>query len=80
MCEALIYLYDNIFIRFSTKLYTQIVGIPVGANCAPLIAGLFLVCYERDFMAFSYTKEAKIIQAFTSPSRYLDDLLNIDSP
>ena len=27
----------------------------------------------------SYNKEAEIIQAFNSTSRYLDDLLNIDS-
>ena len=51
MCEALTYLLDNFFIRFGTKLYRQIVGIPVGINCALLIADLFLFCYERDFMA-----------------------------
>ena len=25
-----------------------IVGIPMGTNCAPLVADLFLYCYERD--------------------------------
>ena len=29
--------------------------------------------------SFSYSKETEIIQAFTSISRYLDDLLNIDN-
>ena len=38
------------FIRFGSKLYRQIVGIPMGTNCAPLVADLFLFCYERDFM------------------------------
>ena len=38
VCEALIYLLDNIYIRFGTKLYRQIVGIPMGTNCAPLVA------------------------------------------
>ena len=38
-------------IRFGSKLYRQIVGIPVGTNCVPLIADLFLFCYERDFMS-----------------------------
>ena len=28
-----------------TKLYRQIVGIPMGTNCAPLVADLFLFCY-----------------------------------
>ena len=50
MCDALHYLLDNIFIRFGSKLYRQIVGIPMGTNCAPLAADLFLFCYERDFM------------------------------
>ena len=38
-----------LFIRFGTKLYRQTIGIPMGANCAPLVADLFLFCYERDF-------------------------------
>ena len=42
VCEALIYLLDNIYIRFGTKLYRQIVDIPMGTNCAPLVADLFL--------------------------------------
>ena len=81
MCEALIYVLDNIYIRFGTKLYRQIVGIPMGTNCAPLVADLFLFCYERDFMtSLSDVKQAEIIEAFKSTSRYLDDILNIDNP
>ena len=71
----------NIYIRFGTKLYRQIVGIPMGTNCAPLVTDLFLFCYERDFMmSLSDVKQAEIIEAFKSTSRYLDDLLNIDNP
>ena len=81
MCEALIYLLDNIYIRFGTKLYRHIIGIPMGTYCAPLVADLFLFCYERDFMtSLSDVKQAEIIEAFKSTSRYLDDLLNIDNP
>ena len=81
VCEALIYLLDNIYVRFGIKLYRQIVGIPMGTNCAPLVADLFLFCYERNFMtSLSDVNQAKIIEAFKSTSRYLDDLLNIDNP
>ena len=31
-------------------IYRRIVGIPMGINCAPRIADLFLFGYERDFM------------------------------
>ena len=46
----------------------------------PLVADLFLFCYERDFMkSLSRENQADIIEAFNSTSRYLDDLLNIDN-
>ena len=80
VCDALVYLLDNIFIRFGTKLYRQTIGIPMGTNCAPLVADLFLFCYESDFMkSLSRANQADIIEAFKSTSRYLDDLLNIDN-
>ena len=68
-------------LALSTKLYRQIVDIPVGTNCAPLVPNLFLFCYERDFMtSLSDVKQAEITEAFNSTSRYLDDLLSIDNP
>ena len=33
VCDALTFLLDNIFIRFGTKLYRQVVGNPMGTNC-----------------------------------------------
>ena len=51
------------------------------SNCAPLVADLFLFCYERDFMlSLSDNNQSDVIEAFNSTSRYLDDLLNIDNP
>ena len=65
VCDALTFLLDNIFIRFGTKLYRQVVGIPLGTNCAPLVADLFLFWYERDFMmSLSDDKKANVIDAF----------------
>ena len=79
VCDALTFLLDNILIGFGTKLYRQVVGIPMGTNCAPpLVADLFLFCYERDFMlSLSDDKQADVIDAFNTTSRYLDDILNI---
>ena len=80
MCEPLTFLLDNINIRFDSKLYRQIVGIPMGTYCAPLVADLFLFCYERDFMlSLSKDNQSGAIKAFNSTSRYLDDLFNIDN-
>ena len=41
-CDALHYLLDNILISLGSKLYRQIVGTPMGTNCAPPVADLFL--------------------------------------
>ena len=55
----------------SSKLYRQVVGIPMGTNCAPLVADLFLFCYERDFMmSLSDDKQTDIIDSFNTTSRY----------
>ena len=68
------------FPSYSSKLYTQIVGIPMGTNCAPLVADLFLFCYKRDLMlSLSEDNQSDVIEAFNSTSRYLDDLLNIEN-
>ena len=80
VCDALTFLLDNIFIQFDTKLYRQVVGIPMGTNCAPLVSDLFLFCYERDFMmSLSNDKQADVIDAFNTTSRCSDDILNIDN-
>ena len=53
----------------------------MGTTCAPLVADLFLFCYERDCMlSSSDNNQTDITEAFNSTSRYLDDLLNIDNP
>ena len=45
----------------------------MGTNCAPLFAELFLFCYERNFMmSLSDDKQADVIDAFNTSSRYLD--------
>ena len=52
----------------------------MGTNCAPLVADLFLFCYERDFMmSLSDDNQADVIYVFNTTSRYLDAILNINN-
>ena len=72
---------ENIYVQFDGMVYQQIVGIPMGTNCAPLIADLFLYCYERDFMSnLQKSKRFDLIDNFNDTSRYLDDIFTIDNP
>ena len=70
---------ENIYVQFDGMVY--LVGIPMGTNCAPLIADLFLYCYERDFMSELHkSKRHDLIDMFNDTSRYLDDIFTIDNP
>ena len=81
LCEALTFLVENIYVHIDGMVYQQIVGIPMGTNCAPLIANLFLYCYERDFMSDLHkSKRHDPIDMFNYTSRYLDDIFTIDIP
>ena len=47
----------------------------MGTKCALLVADLFLFCYERVYMMFlSDDKQADVIDALNTTSRYLDDI------
>jgi hypothetical protein len=43
-------------------LFQQVVGIPMGTNCAPLLADLFLYSYESEFLQ-KLVKDKKIHEA-----------------
>jgi hypothetical protein len=74
------FLIDNIFVSFGGTLFQQVVGIPMGTNCAPLLAYLFLYLYESEFLQ-ELVKDKKIreAKAFNFTYRYIDDVLSINN-
>ena len=52
------------------------VGIPMGTNCAPLLADLFLYSYENEFLD-KLIKEGKrrLARRFNLSYRYIDDFI-----
>ena len=74
VCDALTFLLDYIYIRFGTKLYRQIVGIPMGTTCAPLVADLFLFCYERNFVKDLSSDNQAFNSTFDNP--YFEGMVN----
>ena len=62
-------------------VYQQRMGIPMGTNYAPLIANVFLFCYERDLMSNLHKSEQhNLIDMLNDTSRYLDDIFTMDNP
>ena len=54
ICNALHCLLDNIFIRIGFRLCGRIVGVPVGAGCSPLVAGLFFIFLRERLHVVSF--------------------------
>ena len=50
ICKMTEFLIDNIFVQFGGCLFRQVIGIPMGMNCAPLLADLYLYSYENEFL------------------------------
>ena len=50
ICRMVEFLIDNIFVKFGGCLFRQVIGIPMGTNCAPLLADLFRYSYESEFL------------------------------
>ena len=81
LTNALKFLLDNIYVRFGNIVYKQVIGIPMGTNCAPLIADLFLYWYESQFMAKIYKNptEHDLVDKFNNTYRCLDDILALNN-
>ena len=79
--KMLEFLADTIFVVFAGKVFQQIVGIPMGTNCAPLLSGIFLYSYEAEFIqSLLLTGRKQFASRFNFTYRYIDDVLSINNP
>ena len=73
------FLVDNIFVFFEGNVFQQIYGIPMGTNCAPLLADIFLYSYEAEFIqSLLLNGKQKLASQFNFTYRYIDDVLYQD--
>ena len=76
ICRMVEFLIDNIFVKFGGCLFRQVIGIPMGTNCAPLLADLFLYSYESEFLDNMIRGgHRKLTRSFNLCYRYIDDLI-----
>ena len=73
ICNMIDSLVNNIFGKFGGCLFRQVIGIPMGTNCAPLLADLLLYSYESEFLD-SLVKR-RLARSFNLCYRYIDDLI-----
>ena len=76
ICRVVEFLMDNIFVKFGGCLFHQVIGIPMGTNCDPLLADLFLYSYESEFLDNMIRGgHRKLARLFNICYRYIDDLI-----
>ena len=65
---------------FGGQLFRKMVGIPMGTNCAPLLADLFLYSYKHAFLD-KLIKEGKrkLARKFNLSYYYIDDLISFNN-
>ena len=75
------FLVDNIFVVFAGKVFQKIIVIPIGINCAPLLADIFLYSYEAEFIqSLLSTGRKQLASRFNFTYRYINDVLSINNP
>jgi hypothetical protein len=74
------WLIDNIFVTFGDKCFRQTIGIPMGTDCAPFLANLFLYSYEYKWIDKQRKlKKFHLLKRFRCCSRYIDDLCLVNN-
>ena len=80
LIEMIEYLIDNIYIKVGSKVFRQQVGIPMGTDCAPLLANLFLFYYEYKYMKNLIKDNLQVaINSMELCMRYINDLLTLNN-
>ena len=79
LCLAIDFLIDNIYVRFGSSVFRQVIGIPMGTNSAPLLADLFLHTFEYDFKVKTMKQDITKAIQFSNTFRYIDDLFSANN-
>ena len=81
LMELLQFLVYNTFVINGDVIRKQVIGIPMGTNCAPLLANLYLYAYESTFIdRLSRAKGSAAARSFHMTFRLIDDVLSVDNP
>jgi hypothetical protein len=80
LMKAIAFLVHNVYLVNDEQCWRQDVGIPMGTNCAPALANLYLYAYESEFIDRLKVSQLKVAQEFHMSFRLIDDVLFVDNP
>lgn len=79
LIEYIYYLIDNIYINVGDHVFRQAIGIPMGTDCAPFLANLYLYALEYDYLEKLTKQDIYLARKFSNSYRYIDDLISFNN-
>ena len=79
LVELTEYLIDNVYVKAGNNMYTQNSGIPMGTDCAPQLANLYLFYYEYSYMRSLLKTNLCLTKRFADTVMYIDDLCSLNN-
>ena len=78
--ELVEFLIDNLVIVYGEQAYRQVIGIPMGTDCAPFLANLYLFVLEYEWVSVQEQSEEgrERLRVLVLVGRYIDDLFAVN--
>ena len=75
LIEYIDYLIDNIYFTVGDNVFRQKIGIPMGTDCAPYLANLYLYALECKYLKKLMKDDIHTARRLSLSYRFIDDLL-----
>ena len=79
LVELTKYLIDNVYVKPVNNVYRQNIIIPMGTDCAPQLANLYLFYHEYTYKRSLLNTNLWLAKRFADTVRYIDDLLTLNN-
>ena len=77
--ESVNFLIDNCYFTLGTKIFRQVIGVPIGVDPGPYIANLTLWFFENRYMEKLYKTDFYSARKLNNTFRLIDDITSINA-
>ena len=79
LISAIGYIIDNSYISFKDQVFRQCIGIPMGTNCAPFLANIYLHVFEYNYLQnLVNNNQVDVAKKLCNLLRYQDDCISLN--
>ena len=79
LIKDIVWLLNNSYFSVCGDIFRQLIGVPIGVNCGPLIANLTLFFFENKYLESLYKLDYRAAMKLGNTFRLIDDISAINS-